>query len=56
VFVGRTFDELNEGHRKLIMTAFEAGKRVMISLSSDDLARELKKNRARQSTRTALPK
>ena len=44
VLVGGTFDELHKGHRKLIMTAFEAGERVMIGLSSDDLARELRKN------------
>jgi len=44
VLVGGTFDEFHKGHRKLIMTAFEAGERVMIGLSSDDLARELSKN------------
>ena len=44
VLVGGTFDELHKGHRKLIMTAFEAGERVLIGLSSDDLARELMKN------------
>jgi cytidyltransferase-like protein len=44
VLVGGTFDEFHKGHRKLIMTAFEAGERVMIGLSSDDLARELRKN------------
>jgi cytidyltransferase-like protein len=43
VLVGGTFDEFHRGHRKLIMTAFEAGERVMIGLSSDDLARELRK-------------
>jgi len=44
VLVGGTFDEFHKGHRKLIMTAFEAGERVVIGLSSDDLARELRKN------------
>ncbi len=44
VLVGGTFDEFHKGHRKLIRTAFEAGERVMIGLSSDDLARELRKN------------
>jgi pantetheine-phosphate adenylyltransferase len=44
VLVGGTFDEFHKGHRKLIMMAFEAGERVMIGLSSDDLARELRKN------------
>jgi len=43
VLVGGTFDEFHKGHRKLIMTAFEAGERVLIGLSSDDLARELRK-------------
>ncbi len=43
VLVGGTFDEFHRGHRKLIMTAFEIGERVMIGLSSDDLARELRK-------------
>ncbi len=43
VLVGGTFDEFHKGHRKLIMTAFVAGERVMIGLSSDDLARELRK-------------
>jgi pantetheine-phosphate adenylyltransferase len=43
VLVGGTFDEFHKGHRKLIMTAFEAGERVMIGLSSDELARELRK-------------
>jgi len=43
VLVGGTFDEFHKGHRRLIMTAFEAGERVLIGLSSDDLARELRK-------------
>jgi len=44
VLVGGTFDEFHKGHRALIMKAFEVGERVMIGLSSDQLARELRKN------------
>jgi pantetheine-phosphate adenylyltransferase len=46
VLVGGTFDEFHRGHRALIMRAFEVGERVMIGLSSDQLARELRKNHA----------
>ena len=44
VLVGGTFDKFHKGHRALITTAFEAGNRVMIGLSSDSVARELRKN------------
>jgi pantetheine-phosphate adenylyltransferase len=44
VLVGGTFDEFHKGHRMLITKAFEVGERVMIGLSSDQLARELRKN------------
>ncbi len=44
VLVGGTFDEFHKGHRALIMKAFEVGKRVILGLSSDELARELRKN------------
>jgi len=44
VLVGGTFDEFHKGHRALIMKAFEVGERVMLGLSSDQLARELRKN------------
>jgi len=44
VLVGGTFDELHRGHKALIMKAFEVGERVIIGLSSDHLARELRKN------------
>ena len=44
VLVGGTFDKFHKGHRALIMAAFEAGERVMIGLSSDQLARELRKD------------
>jgi pantetheine-phosphate adenylyltransferase len=44
VLVGGTFDEFHKGHRALIMKAFEVGERVMVGLSSDQLARELRKN------------
>jgi len=42
--VGGTFDEFHKGHQALIMKAFEVGERVIIGLSSDQLARELRKN------------
>jgi len=44
VLVGGTFDEFHRGHRALVMKAFEVGERVIIGLSSDELARELRKN------------
>jgi len=44
VLVGGTFDEFHKGHQALIMKAFEVGERVIIGLSSDQLARELRKN------------
>jgi len=44
VLVGGTFDVFHKGHKALIMKAFEVGERVMIGLSSDQLARELRKN------------
>ncbi len=44
VLVGGTFDEFHRGHRALIMKAFEVGNRVIVGLSSDQLARELRKN------------
>lgn len=44
VLVGGTFDEFHKGHRALIMKSFDVGERVMIGLSSDQLARELRKN------------
>jgi len=44
VLVGGTFDEFHKGHRALIMKAFEVGERVMLGLSSDQLAKELRKN------------
>jgi len=43
VAVGGTFDELHKGHQALLMRAFEVGKRVLIGLSSDEFARELRK-------------
>jgi len=43
IAVGGTFDELHKGHQALLMRAFEAGERVLIGLSSDDFARELRK-------------
>ena len=44
VLVGGTFDEFHKGHRALIMKAFDVGERVLLGLSSDQLARELRKN------------
>jgi len=44
VLVGGTFDVFHKGHKELVMKAFEVGERVMIGLSSDQLARELRKN------------
>jgi len=44
VIVGGTFDELHKGHKALLMKAFEVGDHVIIGLSTDDLARKLKKN------------
>ncbi len=43
VLVGGTFDEFHKGHRALILKAFDVGERVLIGLSSDQLARELQK-------------
>lgn len=43
VAVGGTFDEFHKGHRILLMKAFEVGERVLIGLSSDEFARELRK-------------
>jgi pantetheine-phosphate adenylyltransferase len=44
VLVGGTFDEFHKGHRTLLMKAFEVGERVIIGLSSDELAEKLSKN------------
>jgi pantetheine-phosphate adenylyltransferase len=44
VIVGGTFDELHKGHKALLLKAFEVGKRVIIGLSTDNLAHKLKKN------------
>ena len=44
VLVGGTFDEFHKGHRALVMKAFEVGERVILGLSSDQLAKELRKN------------
>lgn len=43
VAVGGTFDELHKGHQALLMKAFEVGERVLIGLSSNEFARELRK-------------
>jgi len=44
VLVGGTFDEFHKGHQALITKAFEVGERVIIGLSSDQLAKELRKD------------
>jgi pantetheine-phosphate adenylyltransferase len=44
VLVGGTFDKFHKGHRALLMAAFQAGERVIIGLSSDQLAREMRKS------------
>ena len=44
VVVGGTFDEFHRGHKTLLLKALEVGDRVIIGLSTDDLARKLKKN------------
>jgi len=43
VAVGGTFDEFHKGHRALLTKAFEVGERVLIGLSTDDLAQRLMK-------------
>jgi pantetheine-phosphate adenylyltransferase len=44
VLVGGTFDEFHKGHKALVMKTFEVGEHVIIGLSSDQLAKELRKN------------
>ncbi len=44
VVVGGTFDELHKGHKALLLKAFDIGEQVLIGLSTDNLARKLKKN------------
>jgi len=43
VAVGGTFDEFHKGHRALLTKAFEVSERVLIGLSTDDLAQKLMK-------------
>ena len=44
VVVGGTFEQLHKGHKTLLMKAFKVGDHVIIGLSTNDLARKLKKN------------
>jgi len=41
--MGGTFDEFHKGHRALLKRAFEVGERVLIGLTTDKFAAELRK-------------
>ncbi len=43
VAMGGTFDVLHRGHRMLLRTAFDKGRRVMIGVTSDNFAHHLHK-------------
>jgi pantetheine-phosphate adenylyltransferase len=43
VAVGGTFDKFHKGHQALLKKAFEVGDHVLIGLSSNEFARELRK-------------
>lgn len=43
IALGGTFDIIHRGHEELISNAFELGEKVLIGLSSDSLAKKLKK-------------
>ena len=42
ISIGGTFDQLHEGHRSLLKTAFENAKSVAIGLTSDDFAKRFR--------------
>jgi len=43
VATGGTFDEIHVGHLGLLSKAFEVGKKVIIGVSSDELAANVKR-------------
>jgi len=40
VWTGGTFDHLHEGHKELMQAAFDAGERVVIGMTADDVVRD----------------
>ncbi|MFX0101802.1 MAG: pantetheine-phosphate adenylyltransferase [Candidatus Hodarchaeota archaeon] len=42
VGLGGTFDHLHEGHEKLLTTAFNLGKKVLVGLATDELLKNKK--------------
>ena len=44
VALGGTFEQLHDGHKKLILSALQIGDRVIIGLSSDNLTANMQKN------------
>jgi pantetheine-phosphate adenylyltransferase len=56
VVVGGTFEQLHSGHRKLILSALQVGDRIIIGLSSDSFALNLKKNHHISSYESRLTK
>lgn len=44
--VGGTFDYFHDGHKALLLKAFEVGERVMLGISSDEMQALLRKDSA----------